>query len=199
MRKTILVVILLVICQAVTLGDAFTRKKTTRKLKSKHHGMRLMKEGGKEDELSVEQQTEEEKPEKTAAEAINNANKMMKDFIQGAKDVDSIAKSGVAFYNKGKKLLKARDIQSQSKKDFILDKVVQSVALADAGIKLIIQNKNFIETISSSTKALSDSGVLSCLGPIGIGVGLGLNILTMGIRLAKGEPLVPPSPADLAL
>lgn len=41
--------------------------------------------------------------------------------------------------------------------------------------------------------------MLSVLGPVGLGVGLGLTVLTMGLRLIRGEALVPPSPHDLEM
>jgi len=41
--------------------------------------------------------------------------------------------------------------------------------------------------------------MLTVLGPIGMGVGLGLTVLSMGLRLYKGENLFPPSPHDLQM
>lgn len=43
---------------------------------------------------------------------------------------------------------------------------------------------------------LGSSGVLSQLGPIGMAVGLGLSVFTMGLRAVNGEPLFPPSEHD---
>ena len=48
---------------------------------------------------------------------------------------------------------------------------------------------------------LADNAALtiSILGPIGVGIALGVNILSMGVRVYNGEPLIPPSDKEVIL
>lgn len=74
--------------------------------------------------------------------------------------------------------------------------MVQTVALVDAGVKIILDNKDFIMKIADNAKLFADSGFLTALGPIGMAVGLGLNVLTLGLRLYNGESIFAPVEED---
>jgi hypothetical protein len=45
----------------------------------------------------------------------------------------------------------------------------------------------------------NSAAILPLLGPIGLGVSLGVNVLSMGIRVYNGEPLIPPSDKEVLL
>lgn len=45
----------------------------------------------------------------------------------------------------------------------------------------------------------NSEAILACLGPIGLGISLGLNIISMGTRAYNGEPLIPPSDKEVLL
>jgi hypothetical protein len=50
------------------------------------------------------------------------------------------------------------------------------------------------------SKLADNAGLLlPMLGPIGVGLSLGVNILAMGVRLFNGEPLIAPSDKEVIL
>lgn len=70
------------------------------------------------------------------------------------------------------------------------------MALVDAGLQFTLKSNDFISKVAGTASMLGNSGVLSQLGPIGMAVGLGLSVFTMGLRAVNGEPLFPPSQHD---
>jgi len=81
-------------------------------------------------------------------------------------------------------------------KTYTLNKMVQTVAFVDAGLQLVLKSNDFISNIAGVASMLGSSGVLSQLGPIGMAVGLGLSVFTMGLRAYEGKPIFPPSPHE---
>lgn len=104
-------------------------------------------------------------------------------------------KDTYAIYSTGKELFtKKRDVYSETKASFVLSKGLNVLTIANTGIQMAQNSISMLNKVGGSALV-----VLPMLGPIGAVAAIGINVLCMGARIYKGEPIIPKSDKEVML